>query len=103
LKENYDLLVKMTDVNGKPFKIVKIPMPGKVMTEDRPLPASYLNFYIGDDAVCVPIFGHSNDKKALEIIQSLFPKHKVVGINCVAHVYGLGTLHCSSQQQPAFK
>jgi agmatine deiminase len=103
LKENYDMLLKMTDANGKPFKVVKVPMPGEIKSEDHRLPASYLNFYIGNDAVCVPIFGHVNDKKALDIIQGLFPKHKVVGINCVAHVYGLGTLHCSSQQQPAFK
>nr|MDO8088110.1 agmatine deiminase family protein [Candidatus Sigynarchaeum springense] len=103
LKENHERLTRMTDVNGNPFKIVKIPMPGVVKHEDTRLPASYLNFYIGNDAVTVPTFSHENDAKAIEILKGLFPTRKVVGIECTKLVYGLGTLHCSSQQEPELR
>lgn len=100
LKENYDLLCKSTDQDGKPLKIIKLPMP-KVEDEDGcRLPASYTNFYIGNTKVLVPVFDHPNDKKALAILQDLFPTRKVVGICCKDLVYGFGTLHCISQQQP---
>jgi agmatine deiminase len=102
LKENYERLRRMTDVSGKPFKIVKLPMPGRVEINGTRLPASYLNFYIGNDAVTVPIFSHGNDTKAIGILKGLFLTRKVIGIECTRLVYGLGTLHCSSQQQPAF-
>ncbi len=100
LKENFERLGRMTDTSGKPFKIVKLPMPGMVEIKGTRLPASYLNFYIGNDAVTVPIFSHENDIKAIEILKGLFPTRKVIGIECTRLVYGLGTLHCSSQQQP---
>jgi agmatine deiminase len=100
LRENYERLTRMTDPNSKPFKVVKLPMPGHVEIEDTRLPASYCNFYIGNDTVTVPIFSHKNDAKALDILKSLFPRRKVVGIECTKLVYGLGTLHCSSQQEP---
>ena len=77
-------------------------MPGVVGSEPR-LPASYANFYIGNDVVMVPVFGHENDKVALKIIQDVFPERKVVGINCREVVQGLGTIHCISQQQPGEK
>ncbi|HIH43095.1 TPA: agmatine deiminase family protein [Candidatus Woesearchaeota archaeon] len=106
LKENYELLLKMKDQDGSKLNVVQLPMPGDVSVVDENgsqvrLPASYANFYIGNEAVVVPIFGHKNDNKALDIIQKLFPQRKVVGINCKALVYGLGTLHCCSQQEPA--
>ncbi len=101
LNENFERLSRMTNTKGKPFKIVKLPMPGLVEINDARLPASYLNFYIGNDTVTVPIFGHENDIKAIEIFKSLFPTRKVIGIECTRLLYGLGTLHCSSQQQPA--
>ena len=100
LKENYDLLQKMTDQYGKKLKIIKLPMPGVVAT-DRRWPASYANFYIGNSAVVVPIFGTGYDTKALDIIQKCFPDRKVVGINCRDVVEGFGTLHCLSQQMPS--
>jgi len=74
-------------------------MPGRVGAERR-LPASYANFYIGNDVVMVPVFGHGNDKSALKIIQEAFPDRRVVGINCRELVHGLGTIHGISQQQP---
>nr|MDO8111505.1 agmatine deiminase family protein [Candidatus Sigynarchaeota archaeon] len=103
LKENLDLLLRMTDTSGKPFKIVKLPMPGPVYYKDIRVPASYLNFYIGNETVVVPLFSHANDAKAIATLQKLFPARKVVGIECTKLVYGLGTLHCTSQQQPASK
>ena len=74
-----------------------------VVDEEGRLPASYANFYIGNKVVLAPIFGHENDKRALDIIQAQFPDRRVVGINCTDLVYGLGTIHCISQQQPAPK
>jgi agmatine deiminase len=65
------------------------------------LPASYANFYIGNTKVLVPLFGTEADPRALDVIQSVFPDRRVVGINAAALVYGLGTFHCMSQQQPA--
>lgn len=100
LKENYELLNKMKDENGEKLNIIKLPMPGFVGDEERRYPASYANFYIGNEAVAVPIFGHKNDKKALEILQKLFPTRNVIGIDCRAMVYGFGSLHCISQQEP---
>ncbi len=100
LKENYELLKSMKDESGNKLKVIKLPMPGFVGAGKKRLPASYANFYIGNRAVAVPVFGHKNDKKAIGIIKALFPERKVAAINCAAMVYGLGTLHCGSQQEP---
>jgi agmatine deiminase len=80
LKENYDLLCKSTDQDGKPLRIIKLPMPKVESDEGYRLPASYTNFYIGNTKVLVPVFDHPNDAKALAILQELFPTRKVVGI-----------------------
>lgn len=100
LKENYELLKNMKDENRHKLNIIKLPMPGFVGDDERRYPASYANFYIGNEAVVAPIFGHENDKKALEILQNLFSSRKVVGIDCKSMVYGFGTLHCVCQQEP---
>lgn len=100
LKENYDLLRKSVDQDGNPLTIIKLPMPKVESDEGYRLPASYTNFYIGNTKVLVPVFDHPNDQKALSILQDLFPTRKVVGICCRDLVYGFGTLHCISQQQP---
>jgi agmatine deiminase len=101
LKENYDILCQSVDQDGKKLKIVKLPMPKVISEEDERLPASYTNFYIGNQKVLAPVFDHKNDTKALDILQDLFPTRKVVGIPCVDLVYGFGTIHCISQQQPS--
>ena len=103
LMENYEILLNSIDQDGKKMKIVKLPMPGRVGETDKRLPASYANFYIGNKTVLVPIFGHKNDKIALSILQEQFPERKVTGINCADVVYGLGTIHCITQQQPTSK
>lgn len=100
LSENYLQLLKEKDVRGSQFKVVKLPMPGYVIHEETRLPASYANFYIGNSCVLVPTFRHHNDAKALSVIKEFFPNRRVVGIDCRVWVRGLGTLHCSTQQQP---
>jgi len=94
LEDNYDLLKH----NG--FRVIKLPMPGFVGDSQGRLPASYANFYIGNGVVVVPQFGHTNDQRALDILQGCFSGRRLVGVNCTAMVHGLGTIHCCSQQEP---
>lgn len=103
LQENLEALKAMRLPNGKPLNIVKLPMPSPVIHEDTRLPASYANFYIANSAVVVPTFRDVNDEKALEIIRSVFPDRKVVGIDSVDIIWGLGSFHCLSQQEPAIQ
>ena len=78
LKENYERLVRF-DLN-----VIKLPMPGFVSDGDLRLPASYANFYIGNGAVVVPVFGHTNDQRALHILQKCFPDRRVAGVRATA-------------------
>ncbi|MGI8908302.1 MAG: agmatine deiminase family protein [Candidatus Sumerlaeaceae bacterium] len=100
LKENLALLQKMRDLKGRPFRIVTLPMPEPVIFEGQRLPASYANFYITNGSVLVPTFNDKSDRVALATLQGMFPKRRVVGIHCLELVWGLGTLHCMTQQQP---
>ena len=86
---------------GKPFKIVTLPMPAPVHFHGRRLPASYANFTIANSLVLVPTFNDPNDRLALNIIAACFPTRQIVGIHSVDLVWGLGALHCLTQQQPA--
>jgi agmatine deiminase len=105
LKENYETLVQSVDQYGKKFKVIKVPMPpaiySRVRGEKTRLPASYLNFYISNKVVLVPIYKQKTDRPALKIIQGVFPERKVIGIDCTDIIYGLGAIHCIMQQQPA--
>ncbi|MGN6354378.1 MAG: agmatine deiminase family protein [Parafilimonas sp.] len=101
LQHNLKQLKAMRLLNGRQLNIVELPMPDAVVYEDQRLPASYANFYIGNDVVVVPVFGCDKDEKALEIIQQQFPARKVIGINSVDIIWGLGSFHCLSQQEPA--
>jgi agmatine deiminase len=85
----------------RPLKIVTIPFPRPVMMNGERLPASYANFYIANGAVLVPTFNDPNDRVALNGIAEAFPRRAVIGIHAVDLVWGLGTLHCLTQQQPA--
>jgi len=97
-----DNLARLEAASTKhPLRIVKLPYPRTVMMEGQRLPASYANFYIANGIVIVPTFNDPNDRVALDIIASEFPGREVVGIHSVDLVWGLGTLHCLSQQQPA--
>jgi agmatine deiminase len=101
LKENRKLLDGMKLENGKSLNVVELPMPAAVVYEDMRLPASYGNFYIANNYVIVPTFEDKNDDRALDILQQCFPDRKVVGLNSTDIIWGLGSFHCLSQQEPA--
>jgi agmatine deiminase len=101
LQENYRRLQAATDQDGHALRVIPLPMPGQVGPASARLPASYANFYIANGVVLVPIYGHHNDQKALAILQNVFPERRVLGIPCEPLVWGLGAIHCVTQQQPA--
>jgi agmatine deiminase len=101
LAENVARLKAARNSDGKQFTIVELPLPRPVMFRNQRLPASYANFYIANGLVLVPTFHDSNDRIALGILAELFPDREVIGIHAVDLVWGLGTLHCMTQQQPA--
>ncbi len=100
LQDNLRRLREMTDLRGKHLDVVTLPMPAPIFLDGQRLPASYANFYIANDRVLVPTFNDPEDRKALGILTELFRGRKVVGIHAVDLVWGLGTLHCLTQQQP---
>ncbi|MBF0493335.1 MAG: agmatine deiminase family protein [Deltaproteobacteria bacterium] len=101
LQENLKHLQKMKDQDGKAFKIITLPMPGRLDRGDEGrLPASYANFYIANKVLLVPIYQHKNDTTVLERLQKIFPSRKIVGIICNDFIWGMGALHCVTQQQP---
>ena len=100
LRENYRRLARMTDQSGKPFQVETLPMPAPVIFRGQRLPASYANFYIASGVVLVPVFNDPNDRVALNTLAELMPKHEIVPIYCGDLVWGLGTIHCMTQQQP---
>lgn len=101
LRENIERLRGMKLENGNKPEIVTLPMPRPVVFDGQRLPASYANFYIANGTVLVPTFNDPADRVALGILAELFPGRTVVGIHAVDLVWGLGTLHCLTQQQPA--
>jgi len=103
LQENLAILKSSKDQDGKPLRVVPLPMPAPVYFDNQRLPASYANFYIANKLVIVPTFTDPNDRVALNALSSLFPWREIVGIPCRDLVLGLGTLHCMTQQQPAWR
>ena len=101
LQDNLKRLKKARDSKGKQFNIVELPMPRPVVFEGQRLPASYANFLIANGLVLVPTFNDPADRHALNILAECFPTHEIVGIHVVDLVWGLGTIHCMSQQEPA--
>ena len=100
LRDNLRRLRTMTTADGNRLRVVPLPMPAPLFLDGVRLPASYANFYIGNAVVLVPTFNDPNDRRALEIVADLFPTRAVVGIHAVDLVWGLGTLHCMTQQEP---
>jgi len=96
LAENLDRLRSL-----QKFNIVELPMPSPVIFDGERLPASYANFYIANNLVLVPTFNDANDRVALNLIADQFPTRKTVGIHCGDFIWGLGALHCMTQQEPA--
>ena len=101
LAENARRLRDSRDQEGRPLEVDEVPMPDRIAGPEGRLPASHLNFYIGNGAVIVPTFGGRSDVLALRILEGVFPGRDVVGIDCRALVLGLGTLHCVTQQVPS--
>jgi agmatine deiminase len=101
LADNLKTLNKMRLENGKQINVVELPMPAPIVYEDMRLPASYANFYISNKYVVVPTFRDKNDDRALQILQQCFTDRKVVGLDSVDIIWGLGSFHCLSQQEPA--
>ncbi len=101
LQENLELLHGLRLPDGSALKVIELPMPDPVEHEGQRLPASYANFYIGNEVVVVPTFRCDKDKTALEIIQSCFPGREAIGIDSTDIIWGLGSFHCLTQQEPA--
>ena len=101
LQENLTTLKKLRLENSKPLDIVELPMPAPVIYDDMRLPASYANFYISNNAVIVPTFQDKNDERALQILQDCFKDRNVIGLDSVDIIWGLGSFHCLSQQEPS--
>ena len=101
LNENRERLEGMRLEDGSKIQVIPLPMPSPLHIDGIRLPASYANFYISNAAVIVPTFNDPNDRKALGILSELITDRPVVGIHAVDLVYGFGTLHCLTQQQPA--
>jgi agmatine deiminase len=95
LRENYSIL-KATGL-----RVVKLPMPRPLVFKGQRLPASYANFYVANGLVLAPTFNDPADRVALATLARLFPDREAVGINCTELIWGLGALHCMTQQQPA--
>jgi agmatine deiminase len=100
LRDNHERLQAMTDQDGRPLRVVPLPMPRPQLHDGHRMPASYANFYIGNRVVVVPTFDDPADAAALQTLQALFPDRQVVGIYSRELVWGLGAFHCITQQQP---
>ena len=98
LQNNFKILKQARDKDGNKFKIIKLPTPHFNYSNGEKAPASYANFYIGNSIILMSLFNDKNDKKAMKIIQSLFKKHKVIGIDCSKLIYGGGAIHCITMQ-----
>jgi agmatine deiminase len=101
LRANLRRLQAARDQDGKQLTIVEIPMPQPVVFERRRLPASYANFYIANGIVLAPVFNRPNDRIALDTLAHLFPTREIVPIYSGDFIWGLGAMHCMTQQQPA--
>jgi agmatine deiminase len=100
LRENLQLLKKMRLHDGRQLDIAEIPMPEPVYFEGQRLPASYANFYISNRAVIVPEYHCRQDDRAMSILQECFPDRSIIGIDSMDIIWGLGSFHCLSQQEP---
>jgi len=100
LRDALERLVGARDAAGRRIEVIPLPMPEPVVFDEQRLPASYANFYVGNSVVLVPTFNDPSDRAALGVLSELFPGRRVVGIYSKDFVLGLGTIHCSTQQEP---
>src|SRR3954471_19561234 len=101
LQQNLERLNRMTDQDGRPLRVVTLPMPRPLWHDGQRLPASYANFYIANGIVLLPAYDPARDDEAGAILQSLFPTRDVIAIDCTDLVWGLGAFHCVTQQWPS--
>lgn len=101
LQDNLKSLSRMRLESGRQMNVVELPMPSAVVYDDMRLPASYANFYIANKYVIVPTYRDKYDDQALQTLQGVFPDRKVVGLDSTDIIWGLGSFHCLSQQEPA--
>jgi agmatine deiminase len=101
LQANLERLKRMTDQDGRPLRVVTLPMPQPLWHDGQRLPASYANFYIANGIVLLPTYDPESDADALSILQRLFPTRTVIGMDCTDLVWGLGAFHCVTQQWPS--
>lgn len=100
LRDNYMLLQSLSTIKGMPFKVIPLPMPAPFFIDRHRMPANYANFYIGNEVLLVPAFGDPKDQIACDILAPLFPDREVFSVDCSSIIWGLGALHCLSQQVP---
>ncbi len=101
LQANHERLRRMTDQDGRALRVLTLPMPRPVFCDGQRLPASYANFYVANGVVVVPTFNDPNDAVALGTLQDAFPQRRIIGIHATEMVWGLGAIHCVTQQQPS--
>lgn len=101
LQRNLERLHAMSLPDGRPLKVLNMPMPPRLMRQGHRLPASYANFYIANTVVLLPVFRDSNDAWAQSVLKERFPERKIVPIDCRELIWGLGAFHCLTQQQPS--
>jgi agmatine deiminase len=101
LRANLAALRKMKDQDGRPLEVLTLPMPRPIYFNGQRLPAGYLNFYIANGVVVVPVYGDPADKVVLERLAELFPGRQIRPLYAVDLVLGLGAVHCVTQQQPS--
>jgi agmatine deiminase len=100
LQQNVKQLRRSTDQSGSSLEVIELPMPAPVVYRGQRLPASYANFYVANGLVLVPTFNDPNDRNALNTLAALFPDREIIGIHCGDFIWGLGAIHCMTQQQP---
>ena len=98
LRNNFKIIKKLNI--SKKLKVIKMPMPKAKYIEGTRVPASYLNFYIANKIVLVPTYNDENDKFALKIFKKHFKNRKIIPIDCSTLIWGLGAIHCMTQQEP---
>lgn len=100
LELNLQRLRTMQLSNGTPLRVLKLPMPSRIVRDGQPLPASYANFYVGNTVVLLPAYHDTNDAWAASVLKEAFPHRRIVPIDCRELIWGLGAFHCLTQQQP---
>ena len=100
LKQNYNILKKAKNLDGKKFNIIKIPMPRPIFIQNIRVPASYLNFLICNKIILLPLFNDTNDNKVISIFKKFFKSRKVIGVDCRKLIWGFGAIHCMTLQEP---